>query len=113
MELFSAVRDTQNGGELWWPLDSAVPLPWQRLNTKLDAALADLGRINYELDAAVARLITDLDAESYDCLPVQLMQRTGPGISAALAKLVTEISAAKALAHELSTVDSGDYSDLR
>ena len=78
------------------------------MNTKLDAALADLGRINYELDGAVARLITDLEAESYDCLPVQLMQRTSPGISAALAQLVAEIRAAKELANELATIDCGE-----
>ncbi len=113
MELFSAVRDTRNGNERSRFLDSAVPLPWQRLNTKLDAALADLGRINYELDNAVARLITDLEAESYDCLPVQLMQRTGPGISAALAQLVAEIRAAKELAHQLGTVDDGEYAAPR
>jgi hypothetical protein len=68
---------------------------------KLESALNDLGRIDYQLHNALVQLNSCQAIDSYDALNIRIVQTVSPGIQRALAALVDEIRSAKGIADEL------------
>ena len=89
----------------WTSFDSLAVTPeksqLQLFSQKLDVALMDLGRIDYQLKNALAQLSGGQLSDSYDDLPVQVAQVVSPGVQQALANLAAEITKAKEIADEI------------
>ena len=89
----------------WTSFDSLAAAPeksqLQLFSQKLDGALMDLGRIDYQLKNALAQLSGTQVKQSYDDLPVQVAQVVSPGVQKALANLAGEITKAKEIADEI------------
>ena len=89
----------------WTSVDSLAVTPekarLQLFSQKLDTALMDLGRIDYQLKSSLSQLSGGQIRESYDDLPVQVAQLVSPGVQNALANLADEITKAKEIADEI------------
>lgn len=117
MSFFDSMRAKSSSHEHWVAIEASTHTTERepslcRLNQRLDAALADLGRIDYQLSSAFARLRADVRAETYDDLHCQVSQAIEPGLRAAVAKLADEIARARELADEV-IANAGHAGELR
>ena len=117
MSFFGSMTAKSLSHEHWIPIEASKHVTGReqsfcQLNKSLDAALADLGRIDYQLSAAFARLREDVVTETHDDLHRQVSQALEPGLRAAIAQLVDEITNAAKLADEV-IANTGPAGKLR
>jgi hypothetical protein len=105
MDIANSARIDSNTDYHWTSFDSLAVTPeksqLQLFSQKLDSALLNLGRIDYQLKNALAQLSGGQVRASYDDLPVQVAQVVSPGVQKALANLAVEITKAKEIADEI------------
>ena len=117
MSFFGSMSTKSTSQEHWVPIEASNHATEREqsfclLNQRLDAALSDLGRIDYQLSAAFARLRADVSAETHDNLQGQVSQALEPGLRAAIAQLAGEITKAMQIADEV-IANAGHAGKLR
>ena len=111
MNLFSSTTDRTRNTDYWHELDvpavDAGELAMLNLRSRLDNALQNLGKLDYDLKSSLDRMRCDLITETHDHLHGQVAGLVEPEIQAAMAQLAGAISNARQLIDEL-VADSPD-----
>jgi len=111
MDLFNSFRVSNDEPEYWVMLDQTclAPdlLPLAGFRNKLDRALNDLGRLDYDLKTSLSRLCCDLTAETHGHLHGYVSEIVQPELAKAISGLEEAITMAKSLTDEVISLDSG------
>ena len=115
MSIFGSIRGKSTADDHWVPIEPSRHIVEQEplclLEQRLESALADLGRMDYQLGNAIARLRTDIATETHDNLHAHVSQLIEPGLRSAITQLADEIARAKNLTKEV-VANSGNASKV-
>jgi hypothetical protein len=105
MNLLGSAGDSKHKDSYWITLDAALTgpgeLPMLTYRSRLDSALRDLGKLDYEITTSLDRLRCDLTTETYDHLHGQISALIEPEIKTAVAGLAKALGNASTLMDEL------------
>jgi len=105
VNLLSTKDEKAEQSRHWVMLDAYQSTPDQQalrqLAQRLDMALDELGHIDYQLFATLAKLRCDLTIETHDNLNSQVSQLVEPGVRQAMQALADELNKAKLLTEEV------------
>jgi hypothetical protein len=105
MDLLSGVTGKEETQDFWTEIEQCYPaeeiIPLEIFRQKMLKALNDLGRLDYDFNAALGGLRSGESSEIPDQLHAQVSDIAQADISKAMAELVTAVTNAKELASEL------------